>query len=177
MEKIRKSFEGLLRLLVIFKAFRFDQKESLMRPQIGAGFLAALSCLLAACSEANRSVTAPSGRPTATLAVSTFTAESRPTSNSSGYTVTLRLSETGGTSGATLTNLVLWALPRGDADNGCGPPMVRIGPGGTWDMASLGYCALEPPSDQFSSLVVSVRFTDDMGRVGSIEATAIVIDP
>jgi hypothetical protein len=157
-----------------------------MRPLIGVGFLAALSCLLA-CGGANHSVTAPSpippnpppGPPTATLGVSTFTAAVRfLTMNSFGYAVKLRLSETGGTSGATLTKLVLSALPGGDADYGCGPPMVRIDPGGTWDMASLGYCALEPTSSyQASSLVVSVGFTDDDGRVGSIEATAIVIKP
>ncbi len=143
-----------------------------MRPLIGVGFPAVLSWLLA-CGGANHSVTAPTGSPTATLRVSTFTV----TTNSIGYVVALRLSETGGTSGATLTNLVLRALPGGDTDRGCGPPMVRIDPGGTWDMASLGYCALEPPSYRFSSLVVSVGFTDDDGRVGSIEATAIVINP
>jgi hypothetical protein len=98
--------------------------------------------------------------------------------NSFGYAVKLRLSETGGTSGATLTKLVLSALPGGDTDYGCGPPMVRINPGSTWDMASLGYCALDPTTSyQASSLVVSIGFTDDDGRVGSIEGTAIVINP
>lgn len=91
---------------------------------------------------------------------------------------TLRLSETGGMSGATLTKLVLSALPGGGADLGCGPPLVRIDPGGTWDMASLGYCAREPTtSSPASSLVASVEFADDDGRIGSFEATAIVIKP
>lgn len=146
-----------------------------MRPLTGVGFLAALSCLLA-CGGANH-VTAPTGPPRAMLRVSTFTVSPSPTMDSFRYVVTLRLSETGGTSGATLTHLVLRALPRGDVDYGCGPPMVRIDPGGTWDMASLGYCALESPSGQSSSLVVSVRFTDDDGRGGSIEATATVSRP
>lgn len=156
-----------------------------MRPLIGLGFLAALSCL--ACGGANHSVTAPSpisptpppGPAMATLAVSTFTAAVRPPSMSSfGYAVTLRLSETGGMSGATLTKLVLSALPGGGADLGCGPPLVRIDRGGTWDMASLGYCAREPTtSSPASSLVASVEFADDDGRVGSFEATAIVIKP
>ena len=164
-----------------------------MRPLIGVGLLAMFSCL-PACGGAKPSVTAPSptatarspippnpppGPPTATLRVSTFTAVliSRAPRTFT-YDVTLRLSETGGTSGARITNLVLSVLPGGDVDYGCGPPMVRIDPGGIWDMASLGYCTLEPSSSyQASSLYVTVGFTDDDGRVGSLEATTIVIKP
>jgi hypothetical protein len=161
-----------------------------MRPLIGAGFLATL-LYLPGCGGANRSVTAPSptatapspppGAPTATLKVSTFTAvlvSRSPTMNFFEYAVQLRLSETGGRSGAWLTRLVITVLPGGDRDFGCGAPAVRIGPGGTWDMASLGYCALDPTSSyEASGLVVSVGFTDDDGRVGSLEATAIVSKP
>ncbi len=145
-----------------------------MRASIVAAYLAALSCLMA-CTGANRSVTAPSGPPTATLRVSAFTVVSRAAMNSAGYAVDLQLSEIGGTSGAMLTSLVLSALPGGATDSGCGPPMVRIDPGATWDMASLGYCALEPPGSDASSLVVYVGFTDDDGRVGSLKATTSVI--
>jgi hypothetical protein len=170
-----------------------------MRPLIAVGFLAALSCL-PACGGENRSVTAPSptapaaspvppnprpGPSTAVLAVSTFTAVLVPpalTRTSFGYDVKLELSETSGRSGATLTKITL-IFPSGDTDNtgpGCWGKPVRINPGSTWDMAraSLGYCALEPGSNnEVSSLALSVTFIDDDGRSGSVQGNAIVTKP
>jgi hypothetical protein len=60
----------------------------------------------------------------------------------SGYDITLRVTETGGEGGAYLGGI--WTEDeRRNTDGGCGSasPNLRVEPGATWDIRSLGYCA------------------------------------
>jgi hypothetical protein len=123
--------------------------------------------------------TVPHGQLTAALAISTFTVTRRSTQPLSDwvlYDVKLWLAETSGKSGATLKAVGL-SVPIVGTDFGCTQSQhVRISPGETWDMNSLGYCAPEVSihksvGSEVSSVSLSVTFTDDDGRSGSLSGS------
>ena len=123
---------------------------------------------------------ATGGPLAATLAVSTFSVTRRAEQLSGWvvYDVKLMLAETGGRSGATLRSIELSAAGMG-TDSGCaGSRRVRIGPGETWDMDSLGYCAPEVSihrsvGNDISSVSLTVTFADDDGRVGHLSSSVL----
>jgi hypothetical protein len=160
-----------------------------MKPHRASSTLAMLSLfaiilvltLAAAACGGGASPLTPSGPPTAVLAVSTFTARLVPPTSGKDYVdydVKLRLSETTGKSGATLKTIKLSALPSGNSgssSDGCWPKGLRIAPGETWDMESLGYCIPEVSGrTEDSSVSLVVTFTDDDGRSGQIQGSATV---
>lgn len=115
----------------------------------------------------------------AVLTVSTFTVTRSSIQRFSDqvyYDVKVRLTETGGQSGARLQAVTL-SRP-GLTDHGC-PPSARIGPGETWDMDSMSYCAPEViihglPGTEVSasiSITLTVTFADDNGVFDSLTAT------
>ena len=118
------------------------------------------------------------GTPAAVLEVMTFNVRQIALASGSShfqYEVTLQLAETTGTSGADLISVWL-TDSRGNIGYGCpSPGLARIGPGGKWAMSSLGYCAPDVPTDADVSMVsFGVRFADDVGRVGQLDATTSV---
>jgi hypothetical protein len=114
------------------------------------------------------------GPSLAQLAVSTFTATRRavPVGDFVYYDVLVRLIETTGKSAATLTNVAL-SIP-GSTDIGCASQRrPKVGPGATWDMDSLGYCApevaLHKSVDTYvSSIALDVTYEDDFGGIGTL---------
>ena len=147
-----------------------------------------LALIAEACGGA--SPTAPASKPipsapsagstTAVLTVSTFTVarpSDPPSSDGTFYNVKLRISETSGKSGANLQSVQLAFL--GTTDFGCtASATIRIDPGTTWDMSSLGYCAPEvfvrKADGDVSTVTLTVPFTDDAGHLGSLTSAAVV---
>ena len=70
-------------------------------------------------------------------------------------------------------------VPVVGTDFGCsGSKPVRINPGETWDMDSMGYCAPEVSihksvGTEVASVSLSVTFTDDDGRSGSLSSSVM----
>ena len=153
-------------------------------PMFRPSFTVLLVTLTASCS-GGPLATAPStpiaanataGVLSAALAVSTFSVTRRSTQPLSDwvlYDVKLRLTETSGKSGATLKAVGL-SVPMVGTDLGCTQSQhVRISPGETWDMDSLGYCAPEVSihksvGTEIANVSLFVTFADDVGRIGSI---------
>ena len=122
----------------------------------------------------------PVGSTAAVLTISTFTV-AHPAVPPSGdgmiYDVKLRISEASGKSGANLQFVQLEVF--GSTDVGCtASERIRIDPGTTWDMSSLGYCAPEVfvrrTDGDLKTVTLTVPFTDDAGHVGSLKSTAVV---
>lgn len=118
----------------------------------------------------------------ATLVASTFTL-SPVKSGEAAYEVKLQLSETGNRSGATLQSVAFTHLSGKSvvlSDLGCIPipPSFRshIGPGETWDMSALGYCAPDAIVDSSitTTVTVTVMFIDDFGQAGTMTASTDV---
>lgn len=119
--------------------------------------------------------------PAAALAVSTFTVTRQAVQRDSDWTVydvKLLLAETSGKSGAVLQAIGL-SVPVVGTDFGCTQSQrIRIGPGETWDMGTLGYCAPEVAihksvGTEVSGVSLSVTFADDAGRIGSLSGFVV----
>jgi hypothetical protein len=151
-------------------------------PMFKHGCVVLLVMLASACSGGGTPTT-PSVQtaPSAAVAISTFTVTRRSTQPLSDwvlYDVKLRLAETSGKSGATLKAVGL-SVPVVGTDFGCTQSQhIRISPGETWDMDSLGYCAPEVSihksvGTEVSSVSLSVTFADDDGRSGSLSGSVV----
>jgi hypothetical protein len=91
------------------------------------------------------------------------------------------LTETQGTGGATIQDI--WSSVAGGESFGTGPQCwrtpIRVAPGSTtgafdagWD--DLAYCAPFAVGRVPATVTINVSFTDDDGRYGFVETTAIV---
>lgn len=114
-----------------------------------------------------------------TLTISTFTVTRsaiQPYRDWVYYDVKLRLTETTGKSGVALREVGL-NVPHVGVDYGCTRTTpVRINPGETWDLDSLGYCAPEVAihksvGTDISRVTLSVLFVNDDGSSDSLDAS------
>ena len=121
----------------------------------------------------------PSGAPVATLAISSFDVTLFGVSNGRYvYRPTLVASETSGKSAATLTDIVL-SIPGGDSFSVLvhGGVPQRVPPGQTWNLSMSPYYPAFVDIDsrsEIANVLVTVSFTDEEGRRGSVSNTALV---
>ena len=79
----------------------------------------------------------------------------------SGFDITLRLTETGGEAGANIVG-VYSQDELGNEDGGCAlRQTMRVEPGGTWDIRSMGNCAPSAPFLDAKTVTVVVGFVGD----------------
>ena len=131
---------------------------------------------------------APAPAATSVLAVSRFMVTVIPPAKPGdvfNYNEKFVLTETSGKSGATVQKIAS-STDKGDSeitDAGCWQNTIRVEPGGSLDVFEVGrdsigdlsYCAPSVPSSTEASHVsIVVTFTDDDGRIGTVQATASV---